>query len=47
LKGDALLGQQRLQAPAKAILLIPGGNDDIDRYFGVVSFHQNRVIIRG
>jgi hypothetical protein len=47
LKGDALLGHKRLKAPAKAILLIPGRYDHVDRPFCAVSFHQNRVIIRG
>jgi hypothetical protein len=36
-----------LQTAAQAILLIPGWNDDIDRYFRVAYLHANRVIIRG
>jgi hypothetical protein len=47
LKGNTLLSGKRLKASAKAILFIPGGNYDIDFSACVVSFHQNRVIIRG
>ena len=46
-KGNTLLCYKRLKAAAKTIFLIPGWNDDVNRTYFVVSFHQNRVIIRG
>ena len=43
---DSLLLRQGLQAPSKAVLLIPGGNNHMDGYLGVSFWHRNRVIIR-
>ena len=47
MKGNTLLGHKRLEASAKAILFIPGGNDDVDRSCCVVRFPSESGYYKG